>query len=168
MDHLTQLRQEDPSSARQLISSSLAQENAATRLSFTDCLEVGLSLADQSLLITLTEDKSKNIKEAARGLLRRLPGSLFNNLYLEFLQKVLSLKEARHLLISKKQVIDIDESLQPSEALIQTGIEKLSSDKLVNDAIFIIGQVLANTHPEDLAKTLDCTEEELIKLFYMH
>lgn len=75
LGHLTGLRATDPGSARELIESTWAEESSDDRARFVGALATGLSTADDPFLEQALDDRRKEVREAALGLLRRLPGS---------------------------------------------------------------------------------------------
>jgi len=72
---LSDLRERQPTRARELLAESWAQESPAERLAFLQVLESGLSMADEPFLESVLDDRRKDVRAAAAGLLGRLPGS---------------------------------------------------------------------------------------------
>lgn len=165
---LATLRQKNPGEAVSLLQNTIGEENAANRLSFLEVLAISLSKQDEPFLQVLAKDKSQKVKDTAVGFLRRIQGSAINKMYLDFLLKVISFKEERHLLIYKKKVIFIDESIAANEEIFKTGIAKVSSEKGVNDQVFIVAQLLANIDPVLLAEKFQVSEQELLAAFLEH
>ncbi|HET6483026.1 MAG TPA: DUF5691 domain-containing protein, partial [Actinoplanes sp.] len=75
LGHLTGLRRTDPAGARDLVESTWAEESSDDRARFIGALVTGLSTADDPFLEAALDDRRKEVREAALGLLRRLPGS---------------------------------------------------------------------------------------------
>nr|WP_221377766.1 SWIM zinc finger family protein [Actinoplanes polyasparticus] len=75
LGHLTELRATDPAQARELLESTWAEESSDDRARFLGALATGLSLADDPFLEQALDDRRKEVREAALGLLRQLPGS---------------------------------------------------------------------------------------------
>lgn len=165
---LTTLREKSPGEALSLLQDSIGEENAANRLSFLEVLAINLSMHDEPFLQSLAKDKSQKVKDVALGFLRRIQGSAINKMYLDFLLKVISFKEERHLLIYKKKVISIDETIVADEEIFKTGIAKLSSEKGVNDQIYVVAQLLVNIDPVLLAEKFQLSEQELLAAFLAH
>ncbi|WP_375772231.1 DUF5691 domain-containing protein [Archangium gephyra] len=74
---LTQARSSDPARARTWLQTTWAQEKAEHRARFLACLDVGLSPEDEALLELGRKDRAAAVREVARYLLARLPGSAF-------------------------------------------------------------------------------------------
>ncbi|MCO8273163.1 SWIM zinc finger family protein [Actinoplanes sp. TRM 88003] len=75
LGHLTALRATDPGRARELLESTWAQESSDDRARFLGALATGLGPADDPFLEQALDDRRKEVREAALGLLRQLPGS---------------------------------------------------------------------------------------------
>ncbi|PTL76934.1 hypothetical protein DAT35_47590 [Vitiosangium sp. GDMCC 1.1324] len=74
---LTQARGLEPARARSWLQGTWAQEKAEHRARFLACLDMGLSPEDEALLELGRKDRSGPVREVARYLLARLPGSAF-------------------------------------------------------------------------------------------
>ncbi len=74
---LAQARKADPARAREWLQSTWAQEKAEHRARFLACLDEGLSPEDEALLELGRKDRAAAVREVARYLLARLPGSAF-------------------------------------------------------------------------------------------
>lgn len=160
--YLTHMRKTDPAAAIALLETSLAEENAGNRLMFTQLLTEGLSIADESFLQKLTTDKSQKVKEAAFDLLKQIPGSALNSAYLQALARLLEVREERHLLITKKKVLAIRSDTPLGDALLKTGIDKVSKERGVDDHVYQTAQLLAFADPARLAPMLGMSDQELI------
>lgn len=66
-------RASDPAFARERLQRSLPELPARERAELAAALRVGLSLADEALLETLRSDRSREVRQAALGLLLQLP-----------------------------------------------------------------------------------------------
>lgn len=73
---LRTLRAADPAKALQLLQAGWAQEAPEQRAILLACLETGLSLADEAFLETALDDRRKEVRLAAQGLLARLSDSM--------------------------------------------------------------------------------------------
>ena len=69
------LRATDAAHARALVEGVFASEQAPVRLVLVKALSENLSLADQPFLEGLAKDRAPTVREAAEGLLARLPNS---------------------------------------------------------------------------------------------
>lgn len=166
--YLARLRAVDPAAAVTLLESTFPEENANNRLAFLLLMHDRLSLADEPFLQKLLTDKSQKVREAATDLLRKIQGSGINQLYLEWLLKMVQVKEERHLIVTKKKTIGIAADVTPDEAVFKTGIERVSKEKGVQDHVFIAGQLLSFIDPAVLATRLGVSDQELIALLLHH
>ena len=72
---LARTRTADPAAARELLASTWASETAEDRAAFVAVLGTNLSLDDEPFLEAALDDRRKEVRQAAAGLLWRLPGS---------------------------------------------------------------------------------------------
>ncbi len=161
------VRKKNPAEALELLKQVFEQENANIRADFIFYLFVNLSLNDEAFLEESLKDKSKKVKENAQLLLQLLQGSKVNNLYLNYLAEAFTIKEERVMLISKKRVLQINNIL-PAEEIFKSGIEKVSSEKGVEDHIYWIAQMLSFVNTGLLAQKLQVKEDECLKLLLDH
>jgi hypothetical protein len=162
--YLAEVRSNNPAAAIELLQTNIAQESAANRAAFLQTLHTNLSQSDEPFLQYFLQDKSGQVKQTALQLLRKIEGSAINQLYLNYLQQVVTIQEERQLLGSKKKKLLIKENITPSPELFNAGIEKVSVQKSVSDPLFWIAQVLAYLHPTSVARQLNIPEDDLPKL----
>jgi hypothetical protein len=74
---LEQIRASEPGKAREWIQASWEQDSPEDRSLFLGACSVGLSLEDEPFLETCLDDKRKEVRDEARGLLLRLEDSRF-------------------------------------------------------------------------------------------
>lgn len=165
---LSGLRRTDLNAAIGLLESTLAQENANNRLAFMQLLSEGLSISDEPFLQKLLTDKSQKVRETAIGMLRLIQGSAINRNHLEWLLRMLEVRDERHLMVMKKKKIIIAGDVIPDEGIFKTGVERVSTEKGVPDHVFIAGQLLSAIDPLILANKLNISDQELISLFLEH
>ena len=72
---LDTMRSVAPDAGRALLESTWADERAEDRVAFLQCMETGLSMADEPFLEGALDNRSKEVRAAAAGLLARLPES---------------------------------------------------------------------------------------------
>lgn len=83
---LRQLRKENPEQGTALLQTELKNESAAHRDELIQCLQIGLSKADEAFLQEIiSTDRSSNVKETARRLLSSIPDSELVKAYSELL-----------------------------------------------------------------------------------
>lgn len=73
--YFTDLRSAEPDRARELLQATWAQESWSDRAAFLQLLADGLSAADEPFLESALDDRRKEVRRAAAGLLARLPES---------------------------------------------------------------------------------------------
>lgn len=86
---LAQARRVEPARARAWLQGTWAQEKAEHRARFLACLDEGLSPEDEPLLELGWKDRAGSVREVARYLLARLPGSAFSRRMSERARSVL-------------------------------------------------------------------------------
>jgi hypothetical protein len=69
------MRSIDPAGARRLLESTWGTETPEDRAAFVALLATGLSMDDEPFLEAALDDRRKDVRQAAAGLLWRLPGS---------------------------------------------------------------------------------------------
>ena len=75
LSYYTQVRAADPERARALLSEAWTTESAGDRAAFLDAWEADLSMEDEPFLESALDDRSKEVRKTAAGLLTKLPGS---------------------------------------------------------------------------------------------
>lgn len=88
-DYLRELREVDPPRAIELLRRDLAAESAKTRLALVALLRIGLSENDIPFLESLLNDRSRDVRFEAMGLLARFPSSQFADRASALVPKVL-------------------------------------------------------------------------------
>lgn len=159
---LETLRNKNPSKAIELLEKAFPQENAAARLSLLQILHINKSTADEPFLQSLLSDKSKQVKQEAQYLLKTIPGTRLNQLFLDYCTSVCSIREERYLLLAKKKVLRLAENIEPSKELFDAGISKVSSLKGMTDHLSWFAEALAFTSPDSLAAALGISAETLL------
>ena len=86
---LERTRASEPARAREWLQGTWAQEKAEHRARFLTCLDTGLSLEDEPLLELGRKDRAAAVREVARYLLARVPGSAFSRRMAERARAVL-------------------------------------------------------------------------------
>lgn len=166
--YFQEIRQNTPELALRLLEASLQEEIASNRAELLGLLQVGLSLPDEVFLKAQLTDKSTKVKQVVYELLKSLPGS---GLYQEleaFVKTTLTIKEERVLLIAKKKVLHINREANLPETLAAAGIEKVSSQKGVEDVDYWLAQAIAYLHPNIWQAAYQLSLKEVVQLFASH
>lgn len=116
---LENLRAADPTKARELLVTTWSQEAAKDRVVFLEKLSTSLNSADEEFLNEALQDRSIEVRRAARALLARLPNSSFSRRLQELAKQLLSFKKP---LIGKAR-IEVVMPEDPIAWLKENGIE---------------------------------------------
>jgi len=163
---LKEIRQKDPVTGSGWLQQTWVTEDAATKLSFLEVLQTGLSEADLPFLESLQHEKSKKVKEEAINLQKKIPGSSFVRLCQQILAESVQLKKERSLMgLTSKTVLQFKLPATVPEALFEYGIQKLSSNKNISDERFIIYQLISHTPPVFWEQHLQLNPAAIIDLF---
>jgi hypothetical protein len=162
--YLMQQRKTAPLTVVELVTSVWNEENAAGRTELLSVFETNLSLQDEAFLITALNDKSKTVKDKALALLKQIPGSSIINTYTTILQQSIKLKESKVLGFISRTSIEINLQMHDEE-VFKTGIDKLSNDKKITDADFVLMQLIASVPPSCWRKQFSAGTVEVVKLF---
>ena len=128
LDHL---RSADPTKARELIVTTWSQESAKDRVVFLEKLSTGVSSADEEFLNEALQDRSVEVRRAARTLLARLPNSDFSRRLQQLANQLLSFKKP---LIGKAR-IEVAMPEDPIAWLKENGIEIDSPPKNATQSV---------------------------------
>lgn len=116
---LENLRSIDSTKARELLATTWSQESAKDRVVFLEKLSTGVNSADEEFLNEALQDRSIEVRRAARTLLARLPNSNFSRRLQELAKQLLSFKKP---LIGKAR-IEVVMPEDPIAWLKENGIE---------------------------------------------
>jgi len=162
---LKSLRIQQPAVALELLQSSWNTEGANEKVSFLEILNTGLSEHDLAWLEGLKE-KGTKVNNAILDLIKRIPTSQPVQGYKTILKEAVNVKNSKALLgMLAKTTIEVNEKIAFPEEIFKSGIEKLSSDKNVSDAQYILIQLIASVPPSFWNDHLKETPEAIIKLF---
>ena len=90
---LEQLRTVDPAKARELLATTWPQESAKDRVAFLEKFAISGNSSDEPFLNEALNDRSVEVRRAARTLLASLPNSQFSRRLKELATQVLSFKK---------------------------------------------------------------------------
>jgi peroxiredoxin family protein len=162
--HLKNIRKENPDKVLVYITQNFSVENANNRLLLLQTLADGLSIDDVDFLMQLQKDKSQKVKDAATEMLIRIEGSTMNAFFCKTLSSILEIKEERHLLVSKRKKISIQNNVAIDEEIFKLGIQKVSSIKGIPDNLFIAFQIIGLLHPTQLCKLYGVSDLEFLEM----
>jgi hypothetical protein len=163
---IKQLRLTDPEQARTLMMQVWDKENANAKIEFIKLLRENVNPDDLEWLESLMTEKSSKLRDEITGLLKRIPGSGIIELYWETLRKMVFLKKEKSLLgMMNKTFLQIELPSTFEEAVIKTGIEKLSNNKLFSDEEFYVFQLMNYIPPFYWEKYFETSPENIIQYF---
>lgn len=154
---LQNLRQTTPASALALLQSTWASESAAARTAFLSALETSLSPADEAFLEASLDDRAKDVRRLAAGLLARLPES-------QFIRRMIS--RAAALLHAKRGLLGgfSLEVMLPSDydkSMERDGIEQKSPVTKIGEKAWWLCQIVASLPPNYWVQTWQKPPAEL-------
>jgi hypothetical protein len=142
---LQQLRALDAERARAMLESSWAQESPAERGGFVAALARGLSPADEPFLERALDDRRKEVRQGAAGLLARLPTSA--------LVARMTVRAREHMSLGKTGLLkrvrmDITLPAAADDALVRDGVEpKPPPGTGIGERAWWLGQIIAAVPP---------------------
>jgi hypothetical protein len=124
---LARLRREDPPRARDLLAATWAEESTDDRADFLALFATGLSGADEPFLESALDDRHKEVRRAAAGLLGRLPESRLVARMLERVRPLLSYTPEQKGLLrlgpKSKTRLDVTLPAACDKEMIRDGVE---------------------------------------------
>ena len=145
---LQRLRVSAPEQALEWLQQTWPQETAAAKLDLIKTISINSSAADLPWLEGLLAEKSQKLKDEVLTLLKQIPGSSVIQRYEAVLREAVVLKSGKALfgMLNKTSLqVKLPDSFD--EGIFKTGIEKLSSNKAINDNDFIIYQLIKSVPP---------------------
>ncbi len=141
-------RQQQKPEAQDFLEKDFLSTSAVLRLNFLEIVQQTLHPNDLPFLVRRLSDKSQKVKDLAILLLSELH-------YLPFLQTTAEFIN-ENLLIKKEKNQFIFEFIAPLPMrLREWGIQEVSSQKGISDALFWLYQLLPWLHPNELSKNLE-------------
>lgn len=160
-EYFSQLRNTNPQEAIDLLAKSIQKEKADVRAEFLELLEPNLSLIDEQFLLTFLKDRSSYVKEAAYELLAQIQGSALNQSYANHILEALQLVEK-----DDKKSFKIDKKVIPSDEIFASGIDKVSSERGLQDHVYHFIQMIKYINPSILTTHYQIDEIELFDLLF--
>lgn len=90
---LAHLRTTNPTKARELVATTWPQESAKDRVVFLEKFATGMNSSDESFLNEALQDRSVEVRRAARSLLASLPNSDFSRRLKQLANQILSFRK---------------------------------------------------------------------------
>jgi len=140
---LTDLRSRDVDRARELLSSTWAQESPKDRADFLTVFENGLNLEDQAFLEFALDDRRKEVRRAAAALLARLPESALRNRMIDRVRPLLIFKLNR----LKRKIIEVILPEAIDKAMQRDGVEPKPYSQGVGERAWWLQQMLGMISP---------------------
>lgn len=161
---LAQIREEDPTRARELLQGVWPQESAAARAELVQVLSINADEEDLPWLEGLLQEKSAKVRDAVISVLKRIPSSSMVQLYWRLLKPSIELRKEKVLLgLGSKTVLELHPVKDVDEAIYKTGIEKMSSEKNVSDQNFLLYQLIMAVPPTLIEQHTGLEKEALLK-----
>ncbi|AII53716.1 DUF5691 domain-containing protein [Hymenobacter sp. APR13] len=157
--YLYLLRDTDPTQARTLLATTLPQEPARTQAELLQTLAHNPSPADAPLLEQYLTAKSKEVRQAVRPLLARLPDS---PLLARLWQRAELLVRLKTGLLSKKLLVELPPA-DWDKTWLPDGIEQ-KDNRFQGERTALLGQMLALLPPQRWAAHWQLAPRKLLEL----
>jgi len=141
---LSELREIDAMSARELLASTWSQESPEDRADFLAMLENGLSLDDEAFLESALDDRRKEVRGVAADLLARLPESALRRRTLERARPLLTFKLNR----LKRKTVEVMLPKACDKAMRRDGVEPRPYSQGVGEKAWWLQQMLGSIPPK--------------------
>lgn len=152
---LRRLRTTDPGRGRDLVALTIAQDSAADRSAFLREFEHGLSMDDEPFLEAALDDRSKEVRQVAADLLRRLPDS---RLCLRMIER------SREILAWTNGTLVVTPPKGCDQAMIRDGIaqEPPVYRKSIGKRTWWLGEVVSATPTASLSTMLGASPVDVV------
>ena len=145
MEALHRLRQLDPDRARTLLETSSAQEDPTNRAFFVATLGDGLSLADEPFLERALDDRRKEVRQQAAGLLVRLKSSALTARMVGRATQLVTLGKS---MILQRPRIDVAPPDEADPSMVRDGISpKPPAGTGVGEKAWLLAQIVGAVPP---------------------
>lgn len=129
---IKKLHTQDPVAATQRLRSSWQENSPKERVEFLEALRANLSPPDEELLEFALDDRSTIVRQAAAGLLRRLPASAFVKRMIERVRSLVTFSQKPR----NKFAVEVTLPAERTEEMIRDGIPAKSPSSAVGDKAF--------------------------------
>jgi len=161
MEALQRLRQIDPERARTLLETSWAQEDPTNRPFFVAMLFLALSGADEPFLERALDDRRKEVRQQAAGLLVRLPSSALAARMLDRAKRLVTLGTSA---ILRRPRIDVTPPDEADASLVRDGINpKPTAGTGVGEKAWLLAQIIGAVPPSTWSDAWSIEPGDLIR-----
>ena len=155
------LRQLDPERARTLLETSWAQEDPNNRVFFVAMLAFGLSTADEPFLERALDDRRKEVRQQAAGLLVRLPSSALTARMRDRARQFVTLGRST---ILQRPRIDVTPPGEADASMIRDGVNpKPPAGSGVGEKAWVLAQVIGGAPPSTWSVEWSIEPDSLIR-----
>jgi len=161
VEALHRLRQLDPERARTLLEASSAQEDPTNRAFFVATLGDGLSLADEPFLERALDDRRKEVRQQAAGLLVRLKSSALVARMVERARQFVTLGRS---MILQRPRIDVAPPDEADASMVRDGINpKPPAGTGVGEKAWLLAQIVGGVPPSTWSAGWSIEPDTLIR-----
>ena len=161
MEALQWLRQLDPGRARTLLEASWAQEDPDNRVFFLAMLALGLNLADEPFLERALDDRRKEVRQQAAGLLVRLPSSALSTRMVERARQLVTLGKSA---ILQRPRIDVTPPDEADASMVRDGVNpKPPAGTGLGEKAWVLAQIIGGVPPATWSAAWSTEPAKLIR-----
>ena len=161
MEAFQRLRQLDPARARTLLESSWLQEDPTNRAFFVAMLAHGLSPADEPFLERALDDRRKEVRQQAAGLLGRLASSALMVRMLDRARQLVTLGKST---ILQRPRIDVTPPGEADASMVRDGINpKPPAGTGVGEKAWLLAQIIGAVPPSTWSAAWSIEPDRLIR-----
>ncbi|MDQ5824427.1 MAG: DUF5691 domain-containing protein [Chloroflexota bacterium] len=165
---LKDLRSREPAKAIDLLKSTWGQEKADKRAAMLSALSIGLSMDDEPFLESMLDDKSKQVRAAAAGLLSSIPESRLVARVVGRLRNLLTYRKVTQrgflgLTSSSKDVIEVTLPEDCDASMQRDGIEPKPPYSGMGDRAWWLSQMLKVVPPRYWSDTWGAAPQTILE-----
>lgn len=161
------LREREPDRARELVASTWESEKPESRAAFLGAFEVGLSMADEPFLETALDDRRKEVRKTAAGLLFLLPDSRLVQRMTARLRPLLNWKVEKGGLLGmgrEQTQLDVTLPTECDKGMVRDGVERKPEWGYdAGERQWWLQQMLGVVPPDHWTRTWDARPEDILR-----
>ena len=161
---LEQIRAEEPGKAREWVQASWEKDAPEDRALFLGAYSVGLSFEDEPFLESCLDDKRKEVRDAARGLLIRLENSHFVGRMWARVKPLVRIKSK--FLGGDSLEVSLPERIDP--AAKRDGLGGAPLRKKMGEKANLLAQMIASIPPALWSREFNRPPEKILSLVLGH